>query len=192
VSAVTPPYEPEVIERFAAQLDARARALQRGITLTGAILGGFVGAVPLTPLGEAWPIPGVFGFATLLAGVLAGSLIGFVVGSGRAELHRLHAQTVLCQLHAQRATLAIWKLLRDQQQERERVPAAAPVAAPPPVLPAPVAPATVAPALVVTPPLPPPAPEPPLVAEAPAAPASPAVPPLTQQVAPPPLSIRSA
>jgi predicted lipid-binding transport protein (Tim44 family) len=123
-----PPYDPDVIERFAAHLDARARALVRGATLTGAAVGALVGAVPLSPLGEAWPIPAIFGVATLLAGALVGALIGFVVGSGRAELHRLHAQTVLCQLHAQRATLAIWRMLRDREQAREAAPAAPPVA----------------------------------------------------------------
>jgi hypothetical protein len=104
-----------VIERFAARLDARARAIQRAATAAGSVLGLAVGAVPLTPLGDAWPIPEVFGVATLLTGSLAGGLIGFVVGLGRAELHRLHAQTVLCQLHAQRATLAIWMILRDRE-----------------------------------------------------------------------------
>ena len=116
----TPPYDPEVIERFAARLDTRARALVRGASLAGAGAGALVGAVPLSPLGKVWPIPAVFGVATLLTGALVGALIGFVVGSGRAELHRLHAQTVLCQLHAQRATLAIWKLLRDRDRDRDR------------------------------------------------------------------------
>jgi hypothetical protein len=116
VALPTPPYEPEVIERFAARLDARARAIQRAATAAGSVLGLVVGSVPLTPLGDAWPIPEVFGVATLLSGALAGGLIGFVVGLGRAELHRLHAQTVLCQLHAQRATLAIWMILRDREQ----------------------------------------------------------------------------
>jgi hypothetical protein len=121
-----PPYDPDVIERFAARLDARARALVRGATLAGAAVGGIVGSVPLSPVGAVWPIPEVFGIATLLAGSLVGAMIGFVVGSGRAELHRLHAQTVLCQLHAQRATLAIWKLLREREQAQPEAPLAAP------------------------------------------------------------------
>jgi hypothetical protein len=121
-----PPYDPDVIERFAARLDARARALVRGATLAGAAVGALVGAVPLSPLGAVWPIPEIFGIATLLAGMLVGAMIGFVVGSGRAELHRLHAQTVLCQLHAQRATLAIWKLLREREQAKSEPPVAAP------------------------------------------------------------------
>jgi hypothetical protein len=111
-SAVT--YEPDVIERFAERLEARARMLVRGATAAGGGFGALVGSIPLSPLGAAWPIPHVFGVATVLAGLLAGGLIGYVVGSGRAQLHRLHAQTVLCQLHAQRATLAIWKLLRER------------------------------------------------------------------------------
>jgi hypothetical protein len=114
-----------VIERFAARLDARARAIVRGGMLTGAAVGALVGAVPLSPVGGVWPIPAAFGVATMLVGTLVGALVGFVVGGGRAELHRLHAQTVLCQLHAQRATLAIWKLLRDRERTTT-VPAPAP------------------------------------------------------------------
>jgi hypothetical protein len=121
-----PSYDPDVIERFAARLDARARALVRGATLAGAAVGALVGAVPLSPVGAVWPIPEVFGIATLLTGTLVGGMTGFVVGSGRAELHRLHAQTVLCQLHAQRATLAIWKLLREREQAGQDAPIAAP------------------------------------------------------------------
>jgi hypothetical protein len=180
LSSVIPPYEPEVIERFAAQLDARAQSLQRGITIAGCVLGALVGAVPLTPLGVAWPIPEVFGFATLIVGLLCGGLIGFVVGSGRAELHRLHAQTVLCQLHAQRATLAIWKLLR----EREDAPQASHVAQTPvQQLAAPASRQFATPA-----PAPTPTPAPPV--------AAPLGPPQLRQptpdLAPPPVSIRSA
>ena len=128
----TPPYDPDVIERFAARLEARARALLRGATIAGAAGGAVVGAVPLSPVGEVWPIPAVFGVATLLAGTLVGGLIGFVVGAGRADLHRLHAQSVLCQLHAQRATLAIWKLLRDRDRDRaHETPAPVVIPAPP-------------------------------------------------------------
>jgi predicted lipid-binding transport protein (Tim44 family) len=140
-----PPYDPEVIEQFAAQLERRAVSVKRGFTIFGAALGAVFGSVPLTPLHVAWPVPQVFGFATLLGGIGIGALIGWVVGEGRAALHRLHAQTTLCQLHAQRTSLAIWRLL-----EQKRAEAPAPVPTPEPVAaaptPAPVAPAPVAPA----------------------------------------------
>jgi hypothetical protein len=109
-----PSYEPEVIERFASQLERRARAVRRGFTIGGVALGALFGSIPLTSLGRAWPIPHVFGFTTLLAGIIVGALIGWVVGEGRAAMYRLHAQTTLCQLHAQRTTLAIWRLLQDR------------------------------------------------------------------------------
>jgi hypothetical protein len=120
-----PSYEPEVIERFAAQLERRARAVRRGVTIGGVVLGGLFGSIPLTPLGRAWPIPHIFGFTTLLVGACAGALIGWVVGDGRAEMYRLHAQTTLCQLHAQRTSLAIWRLLQDRTAEQHVVSAAA-------------------------------------------------------------------
>ena len=107
-----PSYEPEVIERFAAQLERRARAVRRGFTAGGLLLGALFGSFPLTSFGNAWPIPHIFGFTTLLVGAGVGALIGWVVGEGRAAMYRLHAQTTLCQLHAQRTTLAIWRLLK--------------------------------------------------------------------------------
>ena len=141
-----PPYDPDVIERFAARLERRAVAVRRGMTITGAAFGALVGSVPLTPLHVAWPVPQLFGFATLIGGLAVGALIGYAVGDGRAEIHRLHAQTTLCSLHAQRTSLAIWRLL----EQKDDAPAAAP--APPVAVPAP-APVAAAPA-------PPPAPEP--------------------------------
>jgi hypothetical protein len=111
-----PSYEPEVIERFAAQLERRARAVRRGFTACGLLLGALFGSFPLTSFGSAWPIPHIFGFTTLLVGAGVGALIGWVVGEGRAAMYRLHAQTTLCQLHAQRTTLAIWRLLQERPE----------------------------------------------------------------------------
>ena len=112
-----PPYEPEIIELFAVQLERRATAVRRGFTLAGLALGAIFGSFPLTSPGAAWPIPHVFGFATLLLGAAIGAFIGWVVGEGRAAMYRLHAQTTLCQLHAQRTTLAIWRLLQDRHED---------------------------------------------------------------------------
>lgn len=120
-----PSYDPEVIERFAAQLERRAKAVRRGFTAGGLVLGGLFGSIPLTPLGRAWPIPHIFGFTTFLVGLCVGALIGWVVGEGRAEMYRLHAQTTLCQLHAQRTSLAIWRLLQERG-ESPSVPAVEP------------------------------------------------------------------
>jgi hypothetical protein len=122
-----PSYDPEVIERFAAQLERRAKAVRRGFTAAGLLIGALFGSFPLTSLGSAWPIPHIFGFTTLLLGAAVGALIGWVVGDGRASMYRMHAQTTLCQLHAQRTTLAIWRLLQERSEaqsapEIERTP----------------------------------------------------------------------
>lgn len=196
MSSAEPHYEPEVIERFAARLERRATSLRNGFTATGVVLGATFGAVPLTPLGAAWPIPELFGFATLLVGAALGGLIGYVVGDGRGELHRLHAQTTLCQLHAQRATVAIWRLLREREDARpapvERTaPLPAPAPVPPPARVAPAAPAPVvaaAPSPLLAPPSPV-APRPPVTAPAPIVATAPPVPLAEAPVAPaPPLS----
>jgi len=167
----TPPsYEPDVVERFAAQLERRARTLVVGAVAVGAVGGAAVGAVPLTPLETYWDAPGMFSLATILFGGLAGSLIGYVVGSGRAALTRLHAQTILCQLHAQRATLAIWKLLRDREVVETAPAEREPVLAPPvPAEPQPEPIPAVAPAFRL------PTPEPPTFAPPPPEPMRPQV-----------------
>jgi hypothetical protein len=142
-----PPYDPDVIERFAARLERRAVALRRSLTVLGGAFGALVGSVPLTSLNSVWDVPHFLGFATTLSGMLVGGLVGYVVGDGRAEIHRLHAQTTLCQLHAQRTSLAIWRFLHEQPL--------APAAAPPVSVPAPVPAPAPAPVFVA-----PPAPQP--------------------------------
>lgn len=114
----TPSYQPHVVENFAARLEARARSVARGATVFGSCAGGVLGAAPLLPVETVWHLPPTFGGATTLGGLLVGALVGRVVGTRRAYVHHLHAQTILSQLHAQRATLAIWRLLRSQEQEQ--------------------------------------------------------------------------
>ena len=112
-----PTYEPEVIERYAGLLDRRARSVVRGFTLTGALLGAAVGALPLSQLGHVWPVPHVYGFATLVVGLAVGGFLGYAAAKNRAGMLRLQAQTTLCQLHTQRTTLALWLHLKDREPE---------------------------------------------------------------------------
>jgi hypothetical protein len=97
-------YDPHVIEQFAASLYRKAGAARRGSTVFGVVLGGAFGAIPLTSLGDAWPIPSSFGYATLLVGLIAGGLIGHVIGDARAFGYKLQAQAALCQVEIQRNT----------------------------------------------------------------------------------------
>jgi hypothetical protein len=120
-------YEPRVILEHANRLNRRADSMGLTSAIIGAVIGGFFGAVPLTSLGDSWPIPHQFGFGTLLAGILVGALAGYVIGDARAFGYRLQAQSSLCQLHLERNTAA---LLSDSYS------AAAP-AAPPTPMPAP-------------------------------------------------------
>jgi len=68
-------YEPRVIREHANRLNRRADSMGLTSAIIGAVIGGFFGAVPLTSLGDSWPIPHQFGFGTLLAGVLIGALL---------------------------------------------------------------------------------------------------------------------
>src|SRR5215213_1021264 len=113
---LTPSYRPDVVESFAARLEARARSVTTGWTAGGSLVGGALGAAPLAPLA----LPPTLGLGTVVGGLIVGGLAGRVIGKHRGEVHHLHAQTVLCQVHAQRATLAIWRLLRAQQVTDER------------------------------------------------------------------------
>ena len=99
-----PAYDPKVIERFAEKLYRKASSFVAGSIVIGASLGAAFGAVPLTSLGAAWPIPSYLGFATLLLGGLLGALIGYVIGDTRSFGYRLQAQSALCQLQSERNT----------------------------------------------------------------------------------------
>lgn len=101
----TPPvYDPKVIEQFAEKLYRKASSFVAGSVVIGASLGAAFGAVPLTSLGEAWPIPSYLGLATLLLGGLLGAVIGYVIGDTRSFGYRLQAQSALCQLQSERNT----------------------------------------------------------------------------------------
>ncbi len=109
-------YEPRIIEAHAQRLERRAESMGVTSTFIGVVIGGFFGAVPLTSLGDSWPVPSQFGFATLLVGMLIGALTGYVIGDARAFGYRLQAQSSLCQLHLERNTAAL--LARAHQESR--------------------------------------------------------------------------
>ena len=106
-SPTPPAYDPKVIEQFAEKLYRKASSFVAGSVVIGASLGAAFGAVPLTSLGEAWPIPSYLGFATLLLGGLLGAVIGYVIGDTRSFGYRLQAQSALCQLQSERNTAIV-------------------------------------------------------------------------------------
>jgi len=190
-------FDATIMEEFARQLMHKADSVRVGSSVAGGIVGVIFGAVPLTPLSSVWPIPAIFGFATILLGGLAGVLVGYVVGEGRAFRLRVQAQTALFQVDIERrlesALLVQSRLIAAALGPA--VPAAAPVAAAPAPVPAPVPAAPAPPAPVPAAPVPAaPAPAPVPAAVAPAAPAQPApapaptpFPPVLREVpAPPP------
>jgi hypothetical protein len=164
--ASLPDYDPRVIEQFAENLYRKASAFVAGSVAIGAALGASFGAVPLTSLGASWPVPSIFGFATLLIGGIFGGAIGYVIGDTRSFGYRLQAQTALCQLQTERNTAILAKAIL-------RVPAAKP--------------AQPSPAQQQPQPQPQPPPQPAVPAPPPAAPVQqqPAPPPVQQPVQPP-------
>ena len=145
-----PLYDPTVIERFAERLYEKARSFVVGSVVAGSALGAAFGAIPLTPIGESWPIPAIFGFATLLLGAVIGGICGYVIGDTRAFGYRLQAQTALLQLQIERNTFAAAQAGGRPAPSREASPrpvAAAPQSVRPPA-PMPAPPASVRPPAV--------------------------------------------
>jgi hypothetical protein len=202
-----PDFDVRIIERYVENTYRKAAAVFLGSVVAGVMIGAVFGAMPLTSLGASWPIPRMFGFATMILGAVLGGVVGYLIGDTRAFLARLQGQTALAQIHAAKdARLALDSVREIQALATRRAatrtpepqtPPAAPRApvetAPPPadqqVAPAPVGvpPAATAPVVAavsppvvqaVPDPLPAaPRPEPPVVAPAQA----------PVQAAPPPL-----
>jgi len=160
-------YDPTVIEVAARRLYEKATTSLFASIAVGTSVGAAFGAVPLTPLGSAWPIPSSFGPATMLVGALCGAAIGYVIGDNRAFRHRLQAQAMLTDLQRELNTAATVEALKEivvqltDQFERDReLREAVHEPAPAPALPAPEpAPAPTPPAVLMT--VPPASPEPP-------------------------------
>jgi hypothetical protein len=157
-----PDFDPGIIERYVENTYRKAHAVFMGSVVAGVMIGTVFGAIPLTSLGDAWPIPKMFGFATMILGAIVGGTVGYLIGDTRAFLARLHGQTALAQIHAAndaRLALAavreIQALATRRTAARPAAPAAPPEAPPAQVEPVPepvvqpVAPAAVAPAAVV-------------------------------------------
>ncbi len=84
------------VEELVGHYQAKARAVGRLGVAIGASAGVLVGAVPLSPLRFAWPIPSSYGFATILGGLIVGVMIGYVIGDARAQMyHRMAEQSRL-------------------------------------------------------------------------------------------------
>ena len=133
----SPCVRPKVIEQFAEKLYRKASSFVAGSVVIGASLGAAFGAVPLTSLGEAWPIPSYLGFATLMLGALLGAVIGYVIGDTRSFGYRLQAQSALCQLQSERNTAFVaWAISARappaprRAQPVPQTPSAAPAAQP--------------------------------------------------------------
>jgi hypothetical protein len=138
VAQDSPNFDPRVIERFAEGAFRKANAIFTGCVAGGVTLGAIFGATPLTPLGQSWPIPQAFGFATMLLGAFLGGVIGYVVGDTRAALCRLQGQTMLAQVESAKHARAMADAMREIHEIHEQMrDLAVPTAAEPAAEPAP-------------------------------------------------------
>jgi hypothetical protein len=116
-----PNFDPRVIERFAEGAYRKANAIFTGCVAGGVVLGAIFGATPLTPVGEHWPIPQAFGFATMLLGAVLGGVIGYVVGDTRAAHCRLQGQTALAQVESAKHARAMADAMREIHEIHEQI-----------------------------------------------------------------------
>jgi hypothetical protein len=139
MKSAAPDFDPRIIEAFAERLYSKASSFLVGSVVVGVVLGMAFGAVPLTSLGESWPIPSMFGFATMLVGAILGGIVGYAVGDTRAFGYKLQAQTALCQLEIERnsAETAYWlqQLAEGAQAPAPAAPAPAARGSEPPLSP---------------------------------------------------------
>jgi hypothetical protein len=116
-AAAVPAYRPALIEAHAAELYARARSARLLGTAIGAALGTIVGAPgALLPLAPAARI------GTAAIWILAAALLGRASGSRCAERRCVRAQLLLCGVHAQYGTLAVWRTLEARLPKADVVP----------------------------------------------------------------------
>jgi hypothetical protein len=132
-----PEFDARIVERYVETTYRKATAIFIGSVTAGVMIGAAFGATPLTALGSAWPIPKIFGVATMLAGAFIGGLIGYIVGDTRSFLCRLQGQIALAQVEtAVNSRIALQKLeaIESVTRRLRSAPArqpAAPVAARP-------------------------------------------------------------
>ena len=125
--ASQPAYDPRVIEQYAENLYRKASSFVGGSVVVGAALGAAFGAVPLTSLGDSWPVPPIFGFATLLIGGVFGAVIGYVIGDTRSFGYRLQAQSALCQLQLERNMALLARAVATRAAQPASPPAVPPM-----------------------------------------------------------------
>jgi hypothetical protein len=121
-----PAFDPAIVERYVENTYRKATAVFLGSVVAGVMIGAVFGAMPLTSLGASWPIPRMFGFATMLLGAIFGGVIGYLVGDTRAFLARLQGQTALAQIEAAKDARLALETIREIQALATRRAAAAP------------------------------------------------------------------
>jgi hypothetical protein len=113
-------YDPDVLEEHAQRLYRRSKAMRLGSTIAGGLFGAAAGSVPLTPIGDAWPVPAAYGIALALVGLVVGAVLGNLVSEARAFRIRFEAQASLCQLQLERNTAALLSRMLLESRPAER------------------------------------------------------------------------
>jgi len=91
-------YDPKVIQKFVDRLYAQARSIVLTYTIAGVVVGGAGGYFGSQYLKIGNPI------VIAVVGLLLLGAIGFAIGSKRAFVLRLQAQTALCQVKIEENT----------------------------------------------------------------------------------------
>jgi hypothetical protein len=101
-------YDARVIGEFAARLYARARSIVISYTVLGVLLGLVAGALAgARALVAAGGDVGGDNMVGIVIGAVIGGMVGFSIGTEKAFLLRLQAQTALCQAQIEANTRAV-------------------------------------------------------------------------------------
>jgi hypothetical protein len=103
-------YNPEMIEKFASRLYARAR----GIVLVCGLVGFFLGAAAFAALAFIVPRWGLVGFVPFVFS----TGIGIAYGIEKAFLLKVQAQQMLCQLAIEQNTRPIVEIVESSPSEK--------------------------------------------------------------------------
>lgn len=140
--------DPAIIERYAKLTELKAGSRVVRLTLTGLVLGGVVGSLPLlagTIHLVHSAIPAKFGYGLTIAGAAGGAYLGYLIGQSRAVTLRLQAHTAVHQLEVERLIRRLDALRLPMPEPDKAVLAPAPEAAPPAPVVEPPAPVEVPP-----------------------------------------------
>ena len=124
-----PVFDPGIIERYVENTYRKANAVFLGSVVAGVMFGAAFGATPLTSLGANWPIPRMFGFATMIVGAIVGGVIamGMILVRGQFRKNLFHVREIVGDLTSQSSISEIHARANSRRSRWHRLPYGVPL-----------------------------------------------------------------